>query len=117
MERISVLLLLILLGFAHLASFRAVPLTRSQSLMQESLSLLQESQNLVQEPQSLVQEAQNLMEEPQSFLTSRNIYQEMIAEGIEEELLVEGRMAFENTDYPGAGANNHHTPRQPGRNN
>lgn len=29
-------------------------------------------------------------------------------------LVVEGRMDFESTDYPGTGANNRHDPKTPG---
>ncbi|KAK7290690.1 hypothetical protein RIF29_05287 [Crotalaria pallida] len=34
---------------------------------------------------------------------------------ISEEFMVEGRMDFERNDYPGAGANNRHDPKTPGR--
>ncbi|KAK7304631.1 hypothetical protein VNO77_42515 [Canavalia gladiata] len=82
------LLFVILLGLSHLACFKAVPVTRTESLMQD----------------------------PQVHLALENIHNHKVITGIkwhQEEPTIADRMDFELHDYPPSGANNRHTPKAP----
>ncbi|XP_061345973.1 uncharacterized protein LOC133291687 [Gastrolobium bilobum] len=81
-------LFVILLGLSHLICFKAVPITRTESLMQG----------------------------PHVHLAPENTHNHKIINGRnlhgEEPTIIE-RMDLELHDYPGSGANNRHTPRTP----
>ncbi|KAJ1421874.1 hypothetical protein SESBI_13515 [Sesbania bispinosa] len=80
-------LFIILLGLSHLLCFKAVPVTRTE--------------NLVQDLQVLPLNLEN----NHKVLTERNWH-------LEEPTIAE-RMALELNDYPPSGANGRHTPRAP----
>ncbi|KAK2441679.1 hypothetical protein P8452_20414 [Trifolium repens] len=83
-------LFVIFLGLSHLVCFKAIPITRSE----------------------------NLMQSPQFHLASKNVnnHQDMIIDGRSwqlEEPTAHERMDLELHDYPPSGANGRHTPRVP----
>ncbi|XP_068657819.1 uncharacterized protein [Aristolochia californica] len=85
-QRRLLALLIMFMGFSHLISVRAVPISRGFV-----------SEN--QDPSVEILEQMN-DEEVMPL----------------EEDFVHGRMEIESTDYPGSGANNRHDPKTPGRN-
>ncbi|XP_015867762.4 uncharacterized protein LOC107405246 [Ziziphus jujuba] len=90
---LTLLLVLLLLGFSNLLYSSAIPTTRVlKSTMEDSSS-----------PQSLLVQSEVQLEDGEELFE------------VGEEGFYEGRMVMENTDYPGTGANNHHDPRTPGR--
>ncbi|KAK7411416.1 hypothetical protein VNO78_02849 [Psophocarpus tetragonolobus] len=83
------LLLLILLGLSHFMCLKAVPITRTESLMQDLKSLHPAPDNI--HNHKILSEIKWQQEEP------------FIAE----------RMDMELHDYPPSGANPRHTPKPP----
>ncbi|KAL4203171.1 hypothetical protein AMTRI_Chr01g102670 [Amborella trichopoda] len=78
-------LLLIFLFFLHLISSKAVPLSRSISLLEE--------------------------DQPTVLETAQQVYDGDLF----EENTIHGRILIETNDYPGSGANSRHDPKTPGR--
>ncbi|KAK7317253.1 hypothetical protein RJT34_01318 [Clitoria ternatea] len=81
-------LFVILFGLSHLLFVKAVPVTRTESLMQV----------------------------PQLQLAPENIRNFKVMNGVKwewEEPIIEERMDLELHDYPPSGANGRHTPRAP----
>ncbi|KAF7806202.1 putative transmembrane protein [Senna tora] len=84
MERTLFRLFVILLGLSHLISLKAVPVTRTESLMQ------------VPQVHLSLENAHKVTTEENMLLNESNMSE---------------RMALELHDYPSSGANNRHTPR------
>ncbi|XWS48008.1 hypothetical protein CRYUN_Cryun13aG0035100 [Craigia yunnanensis] len=82
MESTLFRLFVVLLGLSHIICLNAVPVTRIASLMHG----------------------------PQVHKVPENTHL-VTAEKSSEAKIIERRMVVELNDYPGSGANNHHTPR------
>ncbi|XP_045823967.1 uncharacterized protein LOC123916538 [Trifolium pratense] len=84
-------LFVIFLGLSNLACFKAVPITRSENLMQSAQFLLA---------------SKNVNNHKDHMIINRRNWQP-------EELTALERMDLELHDYPPSGANGRHTPRVP----
>ncbi|XP_054807941.1 uncharacterized protein LOC129310112 [Prosopis cineraria] len=80
-------LFVVLLGLSHLLSLQAIPITRTEKLMQDT--------------------EVHVLENTHKITTERNL------ELAEPSTTITERMDLELHDYPPSGANNRHTPRAP----